>query len=430
VAIEDDVLVIGGGLAGSMAALSAAERGLRVRLVSNEGSTLRSASGLVDLLGYTPDGEGPIAEPFEHLTDLPAGHPYERVGPRAVREALSVFDAVVGDAYAGAHTDANALVPTVGGSIKPTARYPASVAAGLASDPRDTLLVGFERLPGFDAPLAAASLEATGVPFRVRGVTVQFPGIECDDAAITRHARALDLDERVDGASTRAALAERVRPELNGAARVGFPALLGIDHDRVVRRDLAERLGVPAFELPGGPPSVPGIRLEERLRSVLAEAGVRVTTGVRVVGHESERDGSRSAGQRIERLLVDRSGRRVPYRAEQYVLATGGLVGGGIDSSRAGVREPIFGCHVPHPEDRYEWFDDEPFGDHPFARFGLAVDRSLRPLTADGDPEFANLRAAGGVLGGADFAVEKSGSGISIATGYVAGSHAGREAAA
>ncbi len=44
-AIEDDVLVIGGGIAGSMAALSAAEHTDRVRLVTYKQSTLRSASG-------------------------------------------------------------------------------------------------------------------------------------------------------------------------------------------------------------------------------------------------------------------------------------------------------------------------------------------------------------------------------------------------
>ncbi|PSQ46570.1 anaerobic glycerol-3-phosphate dehydrogenase subunit B, partial [Halobacteriales archaeon SW_12_67_38] len=40
---------------------------------------------------------------------------------------------------------------------------------------------------------------------------------------------------------------------------------------------------------------------------------------------------------------------------------------------------------------------------------------------ASGGVEYGNLRAAGAVLGGADFAAEKSGSGISLATGYAAG---------
>ncbi|MCU4925453.1 anaerobic glycerol-3-phosphate dehydrogenase subunit B [Halobacteria archaeon AArc-dxtr1] len=482
-AIEDDVLVIGGGLAGATAALAAADADgdARVRLVTYKQSTLRHASGLIDVLGYTPDGSGPLSDPFSELDELPSGHPYERVGAEAVREALAFFDAVTGDAYRGEHTDANALVPTSEGALKPTARYPTATAAGLASDPRDLLLVGFETLPDFDAPLAAAHLEAAGVPFDVRGVSLSFPGIRRDDAKVTRYAHLLDRNEAVaepgsvaadggvstgrtdagteprDGDATRseqtarAALAGAVAPEMDGAERVGFPPILGDDHAATVRRELGERLGATVFEVPAGPPSLPGIRLEDLLYDALNAAGVRVTSGVPVVDYEAS-DGD-DGERRIEHAVVDRKGQTVPYHASQYVLATGGLVGKGVKSARertaggdtaarttapegqpAGesertgvVFEPIFGCHVDHAPDRYDWFDDDVYGDHPFARYGLAVDRELRPLDADGEREFANLRAAGAVLGGYDYAAEKSGSGVSLATGYVAGRRAASE---
>lgn len=420
-AIEDDVCVIGGGLAGMTSALRAAREGARVRLVSHKKSTLRHASGLVDVLGYTPDGEL-VAEPFGALAALPAGHPYERVGVDAVRDGLGLFDEVVGDAYYGDHTDANALVPTHGGTVKPTARYPESAAAGLASDPRETLLVGFETLTAFDAPLAADHLDAAGVPAATRGVTVPFPGAFRADSRVTRFAHALDRDEAIEtNAGTtgaRRALATAVDPHLDGAERVGFPAVLGDDESSDVRAALETRLGVDVFEVPMGPPSLPGLRLERLFTAALDDAGVRRTTGNPVVDFEAD-------GERIQAVYVDRNGQRAPFYADEFVLATGGLVGKGIDSDRDGVIEPIFDCHVPHPDDRYEWFVDEAFGDHPFARFGVDVDAELRPLDADGGIEYANLRAAGGVLGGADFAAEKSGSGISLATGYAAGRAAG-----
>ncbi|PCR91557.1 glycerol-3-phosphate dehydrogenase subunit GlpB [Natrinema ejinorense] len=432
-AIEDDVLVIGGGLAGTTAALAAAQRDVQVRLVSAKQSTLRHASGLIDVLGYTPDGDGPLVDPFAALEGLPDGHPYERVGSEAVREALAFFDGIAGEAYAGSHTDANALVPTHGGTVKPTARYPVATAAGLASDDRDTVLVGFETLPDFEAPLAAAHLEAAGAPFAARGVTVRFPGIVRDDAKITRYAHLLDRDETLataTGESTaRAALVETVRGHLQDETRIGFPAILGDDHADEVRADLADRLGVDVFEVPMGPPSLPGMRLADLLYDALEDAGVRVTTGVPVVDYESAADGTDADGsERIARVIVDRNGAAVPHRADQYVLATGGLVGKGVESERQRVFEPIFDCHVPHPTDRYDWFVDDVFGDHPYAQFGLPVDRELRPLDADDGPEFSNLRAAGAVLGGYDFAAEKSGSGVSLATGYVAGQRAGTEA--
>ncbi|MFC4543264.1 glycerol-3-phosphate dehydrogenase subunit GlpB [Halosolutus amylolyticus] len=424
-AIEDDVLVIGGGVAGATAALAAADRDARVRLVTYKQSTLRHASGLVDILGYTPDGDGPLVDPFDALADLPEGHPYERVGAETVRDALSFFDDVAGEAYAGGHTDANALVPTHGGTVKPTARYPVSTAAGLASDPRDALLVGFETLPDFEAPLAAAHLEAAGAPFETRGVTLSFPGIRRDDAKVTRYAHLLDQDETVETAAgtttAREALADAVRAHLDGEPRVGFPAVLGDEHADAVRADLADAIGADVFEVPMGPPSLPGMRLEDLLYDALENAGVAVTSGVPVIDYETDGNG------RIDHVVVDRHGAEIPHRADQYVLATGGLVGKGVRSERERVFEPIFDCHVEHADDRYDWFVDDVFGDQPYAQFGLAADRDLRPLDADDEPEFANLRAAGAVLGGYDYAAEKSGAGVSLATGYAAGRRAGAE---
>lgn len=432
-AIESDVLVVGGGLAGATAALAAAREGAHVRLVSHKKSTLRQASGLVDVLGYVA-GDGPVVDPFDRLGDLHGEHPYRVVGPDAIRDGLALFDDVAGDAYLGGHTDRNALVPTHGGTVKPTARYPAASAAGLASDGRDTLLVGFEGLTAFDAPAAAATLEDARVPFDVAGTTVRFPLDLEADAKVTRYAEALDADE--DGC--RAGVADAVEPTVDdaGADRVGLPAVLGRHETRDIRADLESRLGCAVFEVPMGPPSLPGLRLESLLYDALDDAGVAVETGNPVVGFDAEGGGDGGGGDgssegesdRIDSVTVDRTGPAVAYAADEFVLATGGLVGRGIDSDRSGVAEPVFGCHVPHPEDRYDWSAPAAFGDHAFARFGVVPDVDLRPLDAAGDPEFANLRAAGAVLGGADVAAECSASGVSLATGVVAGREAARTA--
>lgn len=181
---------------------------------------------------------------------------------------------------------------------------------------------------------------------------------------------------------------------------------------------LGRSLSVDTFEVPMGPPSVPGLRLDDLLSAAVGSAGVSVETGSPVVGFESD-DGH------VEQVVLDRDGTEMPCTASQYVLATGGLVGEGIESDRERVREPVFDCHVAHPPDRYDWFEDEPFGAHRFARFGVEPGDRMRPLDADGRPEFRNLRAAGAVLGSYDFAAESSGSGVSLATGHRAGTLAG-----
>jgi glycerol-3-phosphate dehydrogenase subunit B len=409
-AIEDDVLVVGGGVAGMTAALAAAETGASVRLISKAQSTLRHASGLADALGYA-DGEL-LANPFAALDGLPADHPYSIVGADALRAGFERFDSVVGERYSGSHTDRNALVVTHGGTVKPTARYPANTAAGLASDERAALFVGFEALTDFDAPLAADHLESAGVPFDARGETVRFPGDLRADAKVTRYAKLLE-----DDPDARRELAARVGRVHDGEPRIGFPAVLGEHGGERVREALAGELGAEVFEVPMGPPSLPGIRLEADFEAALDDAGVHVVRN-EVVDYEAE-------GGRLRAAVIDRSGRRVPHHADAFVLATGGLVGKGIDSDRGGVREPVFDCHVPHPEDRYEWFDDDPFGEQPYPRFGVDVDGGLRPLGPDGSVEFENLRAAGSVIGGTDFAAECSGTGVSLATGDAAGRAAG-----
>ena len=455
-AIDSEVLVVGGGLAGITAAITAAREGADVRLVSHKASTMRQASGLIDALGYVPatepakplregpptagrnldpdewpDPEGPLTDPFEAVGRLPEDHPYRLVGADALREGLDLFDDLVGDAYLGGHTDRNALVPTFGGSVKPTARYPAAAAAGVASDDRPTLIVGFRSLTEYDARAFADRLRAAGVPFDVAGVEVEFAEAFRADAKTTRFAKALDRDEAIDGTPAREALAKAVGPHLHDVVddeggvdrveRVGFPAFLGDDRAAEVRSDLADRLGADVFEIPMGPPSLPGLRLEDMLYDALDDAGVRFETGTPAVGYETDDD------DRVDHLVMDRKGNEIPYGAEAVVLATGGLVGKGLDSDREGVREPVLDLHVPQPSDRYEWFVDDAFGEQPYARFGVRPDDRLRPLDADGGIEYDNVRVAGAVVGGADVAREKSASGVSLATGLVAGLEASRE---
>ncbi|NHN41080.1 glycerol-3-phosphate dehydrogenase subunit GlpB [Halorubellus sp. JP-L1] len=463
-AIRDDVLVVGGGLAGMIAALAASDAGASVRVVTDSESTLQQASGLVDVLGYpTPhEGEGgdsgqyPAPNPFAAVEALPESHPYRVVGADALRGGLGVFDDAVGDLYRGSHTDRNALVPTVGGTVKPTARYPASVAPGLASDEGAMLLVGFEGDADVDADRIAAHLRAVDVPFDVAGVTVAFPGdLDGTDQA-TRLAHALDADE----AEARRRLADRVKRAANGldeggsggdgsggdgsdddgsggdgsdgdgsdgdgfdpasVERVGFPAVLGRDRPRQVREALAGHFDAAVFELPPAPPSLPGLRLRYRLRDALREAGVAVTTGVPIIDFDVD-------GDRIGTVYADRNGSRAPFEPRAVVLATGGLVGGGIDSERDAVYEPVFDCPVDHPADRYAWSDADPFGPHAFARFGVRIDADGRVLDDDGTPLYENVLAAGGVVGGYDAAAEKSASGVSLATGYAAGRTAAAE---
>jgi glycerol-3-phosphate dehydrogenase subunit B len=438
-----DVLVVGGGFAGCLAALAAARErpSAAVELVVTADDRFDRHSGTIDVLGYPPRRaetvavDGPdagtdrlVETPLDALDALAEGHPCRRLGRDRLRNALALFDDAVD--YRGAGSEQNALVPTHAGRVRPTARYPPGMAAGLASRDEPMRLVGFEQSPDLDASLVADRL-GEHLPYDVAAATVEFPGTVTDYPSGPVLARALDDDEAPSGdvgmpdidvdeavppmltddeeGPAREPLVERVLPELDVEGRVGFPAVLGETDHATVRQDLEEAFHAAVFEVPVGPPSVPGRRLERQLHRALSDADVAITHGTV--------DGFEASDGRIERVSLSAGERAV----ESVVLATGDLAGPGLVADRAGVREPRFDCHVDHPADRSEWTGRAFLGDHAFARFGVSVDDDLRPLDANGRPEYANLRAAGRIVGGFDYDAEHSADGVALVTGDAAG---------
>jgi glycerol-3-phosphate dehydrogenase subunit B len=104
--------------------------------------------------------------------------------------------------------------------------------------------------------------------------------------------------------------------------------------------------------------------------------------------------------------------RDVEHRADWLVLATGGFAAGGLElDSRWRAHEVALGLPVSGVPDS-ERFRPGYFDDHPMGRAGVAVGRDLRPAGAE------NVLVAGATLAGAQPWKEKSGDGISIATGH------------
>lgn len=430
-----DVLVVGGGLAGCVAALAATREApsAAVELVVTDDNRFDRHAGTIDVLGYPPRAGGGsdrrLAErPLEALADLPASHPYRQLGVERLRAALGLFDDAVG--YRGDRREANALVVTHAGRVRPAARYPASMAPGLASRDEPMGLVGFEQAPDLDAGLVADRLDER-LPYEVTGTTVEFPGTVTAYPSAPTLARALDEDrapggeagrsdrgERGADAATqgvegggqpvREPLVERVLPEVDIEGRVGFPAVLGETEHEAVRHSLEGSFYADVFEVPIGPPSIPGRRLERRLHGALESAGVTVT-------HDTVE--CVESADRIGRVSLAGGARTVG----SVVLATGDLAGPGLVADRSGVHERVFDCHVDHPADRLDWTEPRLLGAHAAARFGVSVDDDLRVLDADGHPEYENLRAAGRIVGGFDYDAEHSADGVALATGHAAG---------
>jgi glycerol-3-phosphate dehydrogenase subunit B len=251
---------------------------------------------------------------------------------------------------------------------------------------------------------AAANLRAAG--FDVKAVTVEI------DAFRARRPQTTVVAARMlEDPDFQRQLIGSVRPHAPGAVRIGFPAVLGVERHREVVRTLAEGLGAPVFEISTLPPSVPGLRMFEALRRRLLGMKVQVEIGAEVTERVTD-------GDRLVAVGTVSASRLRYYRAGAVVLATGGILGGGLSGRRDGtVTEVALGLPVRAPE-RGEWFHARVFDGHPIFRAGIQVNEHMQPVNADGQVVLRNVYAAGAILAGSDPWREKSHEGIALATGY------------
>ena len=207
------------------------------------------------------------------------------------------------------------------------------------------------------------------------------------------------------------ALAGKVDPD----ERVGLPAVLGLRGADATLQELERRLERQLFEMSTLPPSIPGIRLFNVLTAALRAAGSRIVLGARVIG-------ARSSVGRIDAVEVASGASTTSYATQSVVLASGGFASGGLELDSYGTtRETVFDLPVSGVAgaDRVR-FLPKYFDVQPLSTAGVSVDESLRPVDAKGSAVYANLHAAGAILAGAVPWREKSGTGISLATGYAA----------
>jgi glycerol-3-phosphate dehydrogenase subunit B len=416
-----DVAVIGAGMAGMAAALFAAEQGLSCIQIGNGGSLL-FASGLLDLLGVHPVAEGRRWQsPYDALAALAQdepGHPLARIDVASIRAAFECFVTALGGAglsYAPLGERNRQLLTSIG-TIKTSFGVPGSMVAGadaLAARP-PCLLVDFRGLREFSAAQIAATL--AGHWPGLRHQRIEFPGYEAATELYAAHlARALETGE------TRGRTIALVKPLLGDAQALGVPALLGLARASAVHAEFEAELGVPVFEIPTMPTSVPGLRLLAALESALGGRGVhrRQQATVHALAFDAD------AGTAVLELGGVPGREQVSARA--VVLATGRFTGRGLRADRDAVRESILGIPVQQPDSRAAWHQRDfldPAG-HALNRAGLRVDEAWRPLDAGGKPVWPRLFAVGSILAQQDWMRAKCGSGLAIGTAWAAIAQAG-----
>jgi glycerol-3-phosphate dehydrogenase subunit B len=234
-----------------------------------------------------------------------------------------------------------------------------------------------------------------------------------------RDITALDLASFLDTGAGVAWLAETLTTLRSDAEAVLIPCILGTRPDGGLHAHLERVSGRAVIELICPPPSVTGLRMQTLFMRHLRGKGVNFIENAAITGYAG-------SGASCRSLITHPSGRadkECAYRAKSFIIATGGLFSAGVLTSPGRAREAIFKLplHVPAAQDAWShpaFFSDTP---HPFALMGVTANERLQAVGPDGKALFTNVHFAGRVLGGYDYATEKSGSGVALATGYHAG---------
>jgi glycerol-3-phosphate dehydrogenase subunit B len=410
-----DLVIIGAGLTGLIAAYTAVKAGKQVKIVAKGLGATHWHAGSIDVLGYYPDGATPVTRPRETIQELARSHPQHPYamlngGLADVLEEFVALTRAVGLPYSGAaNAGDNLWLPSPVGAARPTFLAPHAQREGDLRRSAPMLIVGLRGMRDFYPALIAENLAKQGQSARAALLPLNL-------ITERRDINPVQLAYALDDPARRAKLAAALKKIAQPGERIGLPAILGMDAHAAALSDLQAQTGAAIFEIPTLPPSVPGARLTNALRNQLRQLGVRVEINADVIGFRAD-------GDAVLWIESNASGRPLRHRADRFLLATGGILGGGIDSDHTGkVWETVFNLPLAAPRDRREWFRARLFdpAGHPIFRAGVSVNREFQPIDANGARVYANLWAAGSLLAFADAVLEHSLEGIAIATGMAA----------
>jgi glycerol-3-phosphate dehydrogenase subunit B len=211
--------------------------------------------------------------------------------------------------------------------------------------------------------------------------------------------------------------------ETTNATHVALPPVLGIRNARENLREIQDQLDCEVFELLSFPPSVPGARFQNGLDEMFVNSG-----GKLMIGYQAK--SALIKDTKVVKIDVDAPRRKLSITPKAVILATGSFIGGGLVGTESGITEAVFDLMTvtqgfysaasSRPTDSANIFSISPDG-HAIFGSGVSVDPEFRPVTNDGVHYAENLFCAGSILAGYNYTTEKSGLGVALVTGHIAG---------
>ncbi len=286
---ENKVLVIGGGLAGIVAALAAKRRGAQVTLVTNGPGTFALGGGL-------------IRTPSKALSEI--------------QEAMRFFQDITtaaGCEYKGSIRE-KAFLPNVTGGFQEVTFAPASLWHGRPVCGARILLVGVRGLTGFNARWIAEMLNTSA---RQAGISMEYSAGEIEMPWSRQGAfSTLDAANWLEDERLQEQMARMIRPLAKEQDKVLLPAVFGASMGRKEFADFSSVIGCPVGEILTVPPSMAGMRIFQALQRYLKKVGIEVISGYPVQSLQIENGVCTTA-------FLDTPGRPHPIKAQGIVVAIG-----------------------------------------------------------------------------------------------------------
>lgn len=408
---KSDVIIVGAGMAGLTAALVTAQAGKSVTILASGAGALSIGSGCIDLLGYC-NGTAVQGDPWEAMATLPKEHPYQRIGIPAVQEAVRFFTTLCAERQWALlpTTNRNHWLPTIMGTLKPSYLCPQSADATALATAKSIAVLGIEGIKDCQPQLIIQQLQRYP---HLQDKHYSHLLLPSPFGQTHRSINALDMARYLDTSDGLAWLLPKLKALHITADALLIPPICGTHAHTQVWGKIRQSVCCAVVEMLAIPPGVGGLRLRELFMQALRAYPVSMVENCRV--------SSAHVHDRLCKTLIGNSSSGTKeYSAKAYILATGGFLGEGLIASPGMVRETVFDLPIAAPTEVSDWSAPDIFGQHAFARMGVTVDTTLKAVApvSDAVPLLRNVHFAGRILAGYDFASEKSGNGVALATGY------------
>lgn len=412
---HSDILVVGAGMAGLMAAVTAAKSGLSVSVLSEGAGVISIGSGAVDFLGYV-NGKKITDNPFNHLNELDKNHPYNIIGAENIKNAFaSLIEISTSNGYEIKMNDEglNQTAISIAGTTKPTYICSESNNASRILKAKKILFAGVEYLKDAQPALAVKQAKQYKV---FADAELESTILKSPFGKTHRVLNSLDLARYVDKEEGFNWLKSELVRVSGGFDAVIIPPICGTVNYTKSFKEL-QNLGFILVEAISIPPGVGGYRLRNALISEAKKLDIKFIENCNVQRAVIENGKCKS----LVALHNNIAGAlETEYSADKFIIATGGVIGGGIASTPDKVYEKIFNIEIKSPASVEERSDKNVFGSHIFTKFGVNVNNKLQAIDSAGSPLYDNVFFAGNTLSDYDFPTEKSGYGVACSTGYTA----------